>query len=70
SLVNLIADREVVPELVANLFSEENVERELENILYGSERQQMMEGYEEVARRLGDGIAPNETARLIVERLH
>ena len=69
SLVNLIADREVVTELVANLFSEENVERELENILYGSERQQMMEGYEEVRRRLGINIAPDETARLIVNSL-
>ena len=69
SLVNLIADREVVKELVANLFTKRNVERELENILNGPQRQQMEEGYEEVRRRLGTSIAPDETARLIVNSL-
>lgn len=59
SLVNLIADREVVRELVADTFSVQNIRRELEAILPGgSRRQQMLDDYEEVHRRLGDSQAP------------
>lgn len=59
SLVNLIADREVVTELVADTFSVQNIRRELEAILPGgSRRQQMLDDYEEVHRRLGDSQAP------------
>ena len=70
SLVNLIADREVVPELVANTFSINNIRRELERILPGgSERQRMLDDYEEVHRRLGDSEAPDCAASLIVRFL-
>ena len=59
SLVNLIADREVVTELVADTFSVQNIRRDLEAILPGgSRRQQMLDDYEEVHRRLGDSQAP------------
>ena len=59
SLVNLIVDREVVTELVADTFSVQNIRRELEAILPGgSRRQQMLDDYEEVHRRLGDSQAP------------
>ena len=59
SLVNLIADRKVVTELVADTFSVQNIRRELEAILPGgSRRQQMLDDYEEVHRRLGDSQAP------------
>ena len=40
SLVNLIADREVVPELVADTFSVENIRHELEMILQGGSKRQ------------------------------
>ena len=69
SLVNLIADREVVTELVADTFSQANIEHELELILDGPARQQMLEGYEEVWQRLGKEKAPDNAARLITQIL-
>ena len=67
SLVNLIADREVVPELVAESFSVENIRQRLDAILPGgAERQTMLEGYEDVHRRLGESNAPNRAAQMIV----
>ena len=68
SLVNLVADREVVKELVET-FSVETIRRELDNILAGKPREQMLEGYEEVRRRLGDQKAPDTAAKLIVGKL-
>ena len=70
SLVNLIADREVVPELVADTFSIENIRQHLESILPGGpERQTMLDGYEEVHRRLGDSHAPDVAAQQIYKLL-
>lgn len=68
SLVNLVADREVVKELVET-FSVETIRHELDKILAGEPRKQMLEGYEEVRRRLGNQKAPDTAARLIVEKL-
>ena len=68
SLVNLIADREVVTELVAETFSVDNIRRELEAILPGgSRRQQMLADYEEIHRRLGDSEAPDVAAELMIK---
>ena len=81
SLVNLIADREVVKELVAETFSVNNIRRELEAILpsedesvagrqsFGAKRQQMLDDYEEVHRRLGESNAPDEAARTMIRLL-
>ena len=69
SLVNLVADCEVVKELVET-FSVANIRHELHQILAGKAREQMLEGYQEVARRLGDQKAPDTAARLIVESLN
>ena len=70
SLVNLIADREVVCELVAETFSVENIRRELEQILPGGDkRQQMLSDYEDVHQRLGESHAPDEAARIMTELL-
>ena len=70
SLVNLIADREVVTELVAETFSVENIRHELEKILPGgAERQRMLDDYEEVHRRLGENDAPNRAAHLMIKLL-
>lgn len=71
SLVNLIADREVVPELVADTFSVENIRKHLEAILPGgTARQEMLDGYEEVHRRLGDSHAPDVAAQLMCKLIH
>ena len=70
SLVNLIADREVVTELVAETFSVGNIRRELELILpNGSKRQQMLNDYKEVHRRLGESNAPDQAADLMIRLL-
>ena len=59
SLVNLIAGREVVKELVADTMTVEQVRSELGRILYDEEyRRQMLEGYEYMASRLGEAGAP------------
>ena len=70
SLVNLVANREVVRELVAETFSVDNIRRELEAILPGgSQRERMLSDYDEVHRLLGDSQAPDEAARIMIEKL-
>ena len=70
SLVNLIADSEVVKELVAADYSEENVRREIDAIIAdGPQRNAMKEGYAEVWQRLGKESAPDNAARQIVKLL-
>ena len=70
SLVNLIADREVVRELVADTFSVENIRSELNKIIDGPARESMLSGYKEVRRRLGDQCAPEQTAQIIYTLLN
>ena len=71
SLVNLIANREVVCELVAETFSVANIRRELEAILPGGkQRERMLSDYDEVHRLLGDSHAPDEAARIMIEKLN
>lgn len=71
SLVNLIADREVVAELVAASFGVNNMIRELGKILPGQEgRTKMLEGYEEVRQAVGKTDAPGNAARIIHRLLH
>lgn len=70
SLVNLIADREVVRELVADTFSVDNIAAELSRLLPdGTCRNSMLDGYAEVRRRLGDRIAPDSAAEIMVRLL-
>lgn len=69
SLVNLIASREVVPELFAARFSISNIAQALHDILPGgSRRQQMIADYQAILHRLGTTSAPDNCARLIVEK--
>ena len=71
SLVNLIANREVVRELVAETFSVTNIRNELEAILPGgAQRERMLNDYEEVHRLLGDSQAPQEAAQIMIEKLN
>lgn len=70
SLVNLIADSEVVPELLADRFTLEGIAAHLERILPGgADRAPMLEGYAEVQRRLGDEVAPDNAARIMIDKL-
>lgn len=71
SLVNLIAGREVVPELFADRFSVANIRDWLLRLLPGQpDRDAMLRGYDEVVRRLGDRVAPDEAARIMVAALN
>ncbi len=71
SLVNLIAGREVVTELVANTFTIDNIKHELHDILPdGKRRNKMIDDYKEVWQRLGDGNAPRDAADIITTTLH
>lgn len=70
SLVNLVADKEVVPELVADGMNVQNVRKQLEGILPGtSGRETMLRGYELMRERLGNVGAPSHAAELIVQRI-
>ena len=70
SLVNLIADREVVKELVADTMTVERIRSELKSILYDEQyRRQMLDGYEYVASRLGKAGAPRYAASKMVALL-
>lgn len=68
SLVNLIAGREVVKELIQSEASVEKVSTELRRILTDNTyRQQMLAGYDEIVRILDTGSASENAARLMVE---
>lgn len=70
SLVNLIANREVVPELVADTFTVAHIQRNLSAILpSGSSREAMLKGYDDVWRELGNDCAPDNAAAIIVRLL-
>lgn len=70
SLVNLIADREVVQELLADRFTIDNIRTELRAILPGgSKRAQMLADYQNITEMLGTESAPDNAARLMTEKL-
>lgn len=70
SLVNLVCNREVVPELVADGMTVSNVSNALLPLLPGgNKRQEMLNGYEEMAQQLGAPGAPERAAKDIVGRL-
>jgi lipid-A-disaccharide synthase len=70
SLVNLIADREVVKEFIQNDFSIPNLKMELQQIL-GNQvyRGHMLQGYDLVKERIGETSASDTAAELILESL-
>ena len=70
SLVNLIVGREVVPELVAGDMTATEVRRRLLHILPGAPgRAAMLQGYDELAAKLGQPGAPRRAAAEIVQLL-
>lgn len=71
SLVNLIANKEVVKELVAHLFSPSNMVYELNQILNNkTARSEMQKGYETILHRLGAPGAANRAAQEIISTLN
>lgn len=70
SLVNLIADCEVVKELVADTMTVKNMQDELKNLLYNKVyREKMLAEYEYMAERLGPAGAPRHAAREMLRLL-
>lgn len=70
SLVNLIADKEVVAELFADRFSVEQITAELAQILPGgAKRSEMLAGYGLVEERLGRERAAQNAARQMMALL-
>ena len=70
SLVNLVAGKEIVTELVADGMTEENTERCLKDILPGgSRRQKMLDDYEEMNRILGGPGASKRAAQEMIKIL-
>lgn len=65
SLVNLIAERSVVPELIAADMAPHRLHDHLKAILDGEARERQLEGYAEVRRRLGSVGAPAAAADCI-----
>ncbi|KAA6342073.1 Lipid-A-disaccharide synthase [termite gut metagenome] len=70
SLVNLIAGREIVKELVAGEMTAKNIRQELDTLLHNDAyRQKILNGYEDMAQRLGEAGAPCRAAQMIVSLL-
>ena len=68
SLVNLIMDREVVKELIQGDLNEDNLVKELDQLLHNGKRQhRMLEDYEELKDKLGNVGASGKAATLIYE---
>jgi lipid-A-disaccharide synthase len=71
SLVNLIAGREVVKELLQNDLTKENLFTELSKITINqTTRQNQLDGYAEIKNILGEKGASERVGRLMVEELH
>lgn len=70
SLVNLVANKEVVPEVFADKFTVDGIANELYKIMPGQPaRERMLAEYQEVLRELGSKVAPDEAAFVMVDLL-
>ena len=69
SLVNLIMDKEVVKELIQKELNTKNLETELNKIISGNQRQEMLSQYEILEQKLGGKGASEKTADLILNAI-
>ena len=69
SLVNLILDKEVVKELIQENLNEKNLTSELNSILEGDHRINMLKSYNELINKLGNKGASEKTALKIFNYL-
>lgn len=70
SLVNLIMDRRVVTELIQNDLTAARLEAELEKILQGPDRDEMINGYHALREQLGGPGAAARAAAVINQLLN
>jgi lipid-A-disaccharide synthase len=67
SLVNLIADKEVVKELIQDELNPKNISGELKKLLFDKVyRQQQLNGYAEIKAKLGTANTAEQAAKLMV----
>ena len=70
SLVNLIADKEVVKELFAKFFSVDTIQKETKALLFNPEyRQNMLNEYAQIQNILGIENASDKAAKLIYDKI-
>lgn len=71
SLVNLIAEKEVVKELFAKFFTQDNIRTEVGLLLNNGEyRDKMLNNYDQVISILGKPGASSKAAEIIIEKLN
>ena len=71
SLVNLIANKEVVKELFAKYFSQKNIQEEVDKLLNDKAyKNNMLEGYDRIINILGEAGASKKAANIIMKKLH
>ena len=69
-MVNLIANREIVKELIAEKMNVANIKGELQGLLNDEKtRDEMLKGYAEVREKLGEAGAPKNAANIMIELL-
>lgn len=70
SLVNLIADRKMVKELIIENFTPEKVEAEVRRLLTDEAQTQMKADYAELRKIVGDAGVGDRAAEKIIEAIH
>jgi lipid-A-disaccharide synthase len=70
SLVNLIADKALVTELIQDEFNHENLQLHLNRILSDSHQEYLKEEYQKLIELLGNKGASERCAQLMIERLN
>jgi lipid-A-disaccharide synthase len=69
SLVNLIAGKEVVRELIQNDLNEENLAKELAALVSGTKRDVVLKEYDQIYKTLDIGSASENAGKLMVQYL-
>lgn len=64
-LPNIVAEREIVPELIQGEATPERMASEVLSMLEGSKREAILEGYDEIRRNLGRGGATERVAKSV-----
>jgi lipid-A-disaccharide synthase len=64
-LPNIVAEREVVPELIQDEATPQKMADEVLSMLEGTKREAILEGYDEIKRNLGRGGATDRVAKAV-----
>ena len=67
TLPNIVAGREIIPELLQNDCTPENIAAHVQRIWQDDEWQRMQAAYAELRQRLGEGGAVSRAARIVLD---